>query len=110
MSPDNFFLPRPESKPTIYAYEDTHSQYKRFAKSRLYHCVRTDACGAAVSDAKARQTPYRIVLEESAMRNDGTTLAEPGRYGYGTEWTPNHCNNCTNSTLSKLNTIYLEIG
>jgi len=27
MSPDKFFPPRPDSRPTIYAYEDTNPQY-----------------------------------------------------------------------------------
>jgi hypothetical protein len=32
MRADNFFPPRPESKPTIYAYEDTNPQYAGLLK------------------------------------------------------------------------------
>jgi hypothetical protein len=32
MSTDKFFPPRPESRPTIYAYEDTNPQYAGLLK------------------------------------------------------------------------------
>jgi len=71
-----FFPQRPESKPTIYAYEDTNSQYKGLLK-----------VGYTTSDVRTRvaqqyptrrpgRPPYRIVLEETAMRNDGTTFTD----------------------------------
>jgi len=71
-----FFPQRPKSKPTIYAYEDTNPQYAGLLK-----------VGYTLVDAKARvakqyptlrpgKPPYRIVLEESAMRNDGTTFID----------------------------------
>ncbi len=71
-----FFPPRPESRPTIYAYEDTNPQYKGLLK-----------VGYTAVDAKTRvarqyptlrpgQLPYKIVLEENAMRNDGTTFTD----------------------------------
>ncbi|MBU0653139.1 MAG: GIY-YIG nuclease family protein [Proteobacteria bacterium] len=76
MSADKFFPPRPNSKPTIYAYEDTNPQYRGLLK-----------IGYTTVDAKSRvsqqyptlrpgKPPYRIVLEESAMRNDGTTFID----------------------------------
>ena len=70
----DFFPPRPESTPTIYAYEDTNPQYKgllkvgyttRDAKARVAEQFPTRRPGAA---------PYRIVFEESAMKNDGTVF------------------------------------
>ncbi|MDO8683321.1 MAG: GIY-YIG nuclease family protein [Armatimonadota bacterium] len=76
MSIDKFFPQRPDSKPVIYAYEDTHPQYAGLLK-----------IGYTTGDAKKRvsqqyptkrpgKPPYRIVLEEPAMRNDGTTFAD----------------------------------
>jgi len=71
MSKD-FFPPRPEATPTIYAYEDTNPQYKgllkvgytvREAQTRVAQQYPTRRPGAA---------PYRIVFEDSAMKNDGT--------------------------------------
>jgi len=76
MNADKFFPQRPNSKPTIYAYEDTNPQYRGLLK-----------IGYTTVDAKSRvaqqyptlrpgKPPYRIVLEESAMRNDGTTFID----------------------------------
>ncbi len=71
-----FFPPRPASRPAIYAYEDTHPQYAGLLK-----------VGYTTVDVKARvaqqyptlrpgKPPYRIVLEEFAMRNDGTVFTD----------------------------------
>lgn len=71
---NDFFPPRPEANPTIYAYEDTHPQYKgllkvgytaREVQARVAQQYPTVRPGAA---------PYRIVFEESAMKNDGTVF------------------------------------
>lgn len=73
MSQD-FFPPRPVSRPTIYAYEDTNPQYAgllkvgyttRTAKERLDEIYPIKTPG---------KPPYHIHLEESAMRNDGTSF------------------------------------
>jgi hypothetical protein len=64
---NEFFPPRPEIKPTIYAYKDTHPQYKGLLK-----------IGYTTRDAKTRvaeqypvirpgESPYKILLEESAV-------------------------------------------
>ncbi len=66
-----FFPQRPDANPTIYAYEDTNPQYEGLLK-----------VGFTVTDAQKRVAqqyptlrpgtlPYKIVFEESAMRNDG---------------------------------------
>ncbi|MFZ2633240.1 MAG: GIY-YIG nuclease family protein [Desulfosalsimonadaceae bacterium] len=76
MITDNFFPRRPNAKPAIYAYEDTHPQYAGLLK-----------VGYTTKDAQTRvakqyptlrpgDPPYRIVLEESAMRSDGTTFTD----------------------------------
>jgi hypothetical protein len=72
----NFFPPRPGPHPTIYAYEDTNSQYAGLLK------VGYTMIGAKVRVAQQYPTvrpgprPYRIVLEESAMRSDGTVFMD----------------------------------
>jgi hypothetical protein len=71
-----FFPPRPASRPTIYAYEDTNPQYTGLLK-----------VGYTIVDAQSRvaqqyptlrpgKPPYRIVLEECAMRSDGTVFTD----------------------------------
>lgn len=74
--PKEFFPQRPDSKPTIYAYEDTNPQYKGLLK-----------IGYTAVDVRARleqqyptlrpgSLPYKIVLEESAMRKDGSDFTD----------------------------------
>lgn len=81
MSKD-FFPPRPEATPTIYAYEDTNPQYKGLLK-----------VGYTTRDAKARvaeqypirrpgAAPYRIVFEASAMKNDGAVFDDHAIHHY----------------------------
>lgn len=70
----DFFSPRPEITPTIYAYElkgvESHKGYikvgytDRDATTRIAEQMHTSA------------VPYRILLEESAMRNDGTCFTD----------------------------------
>ncbi len=71
-----FFPPRPDSHPQIYAYEDTNPQYAGLLK-----------VGYTTLDVKTRveqqypikkpgRKPYRIVLAESAMRPDGTVFSD----------------------------------
>ncbi len=82
MSADKFFPPRPASRPTIYAYEDTNPQYAGLLK-----------VGYTVADAQSRvaqqyptlrpgKPPYRIVLEESAMRGDGSGFTDHDVHRY----------------------------
>jgi hypothetical protein len=71
-----FFPPRPESRPTIYAYQDSNPQYggqlkvgytTRTARERLDDIYNIKTPGPK---------PYKIVLEESAMRHDGTAFTD----------------------------------
>lgn len=75
MSKD-FFPPRSDSLPKIYAYKDTNPQYEGLLK-----------VGYTTKDVKKRvaeqyptkrpgKPPYKIVLEETAMRNDGTVFID----------------------------------
>lgn len=82
MSENKFFPPRPDSRPTIYAYEDTNPQYRGLLK-----------VGYTAVDAQARvaqqyptirpgKLPYNILLEESAMRNDGSAFTDRDIHRY----------------------------
>ncbi|MEO8195746.1 MAG: GIY-YIG nuclease family protein [Thermoanaerobaculia bacterium] len=73
---NDFFPSRPKARPTIYAYEDTNPQYRSLLK-----------VGYTTIDARSRvaqqypikrpgKQPYRIVLEEPAMRSDGTVFTD----------------------------------
>lgn len=75
-SKPQLFPPRPTARPTIYAYEDTNPQYAGLLK-----------VGYTAGDARTRVAqqyptlrpgpkPYRIVFEEPAMRNDGSSVSD----------------------------------
>ena len=83
---NEFFPPRPEIKPTIYAYKDTHPQYKGLLK-----------IGYTTRDAKTRvaeqypvirpgEAPYKILLEESAVYSEtyknGSTFSDHDVHRY----------------------------
>jgi hypothetical protein len=71
-----FFPPRPEAKPTIYAYEDTHPQYKGLLKVGYTTSHVQARVAQQYPTLRPGKLPYRIVLEESAMRNDGTAFSD----------------------------------
>jgi len=71
-----FFPPRPESKPAIYAYEDTHPQYQGLLKVGYTTLDAQTRVAQQYPTARPGKPPYRIVLEESAMRNDGSTFTD----------------------------------
>ena len=73
---EEFFPPRPDSKPTIYAYEDTNPQYRGLLK---VGCTTVDVQTRVAQQyptVRPGTLPYNIVLEESAMRNDGTSFTD----------------------------------
>jgi hypothetical protein len=75
MSKD-FFPRRPEVQPKIYAYEDTNPQYAGLFKVGYT----TKDVGERVAEQyptrRPGPPPYRIVLEEPAMRRDGTVFTD----------------------------------
>jgi hypothetical protein len=71
-----FFPPRPDSKPTIYAYEDTNPQYRGLLKIGYTTVDAQTRVAQQYPTLKPGKPPYRIVLEVSAMRNDGTTFTD----------------------------------
>lgn len=77
-----FFPDKSNAEPKIYAYEDTHPKYKGLLK-----------IGYTTGDAKKRVAqqyptkrpggaPYKIHLEESAMRKDGTSFTDHDIHRY----------------------------
>ena len=76
------FPKKPEATPTIYAYESTHPQHKGMLK--IGFTLRSAA--TRVAEQHPIVTPgdptYKIVLEESAMRNDGSDFRDHDIHRY----------------------------
>lgn len=71
-----FFPPRPEARPTIYAYEDTNPQYAGLLKVGYTTVDAHSRVAQQYPTLRPGKPPYRIVLEEAAMRNDGTVFTD----------------------------------
>lgn len=71
-----FFPPRPASRPTIYAYEDTNPQYAGLLKVGYTTVDAQSRVAQQYPTKKPGPPPYRIVLEEAAMRSDGTVFTD----------------------------------
>jgi Type III restriction enzyme, res subunit/T5orf172 domain len=71
-----FFPQRPDSKPTIYAYEDTNPQYERLLKVGYTNGDVRKRVVQQYPTIRPGKLPYRIVFEESAMRNDGSAFSD----------------------------------
>jgi hypothetical protein len=73
---NEFFPQRPESKPTIYAYKDTNPQYEGLLKVGYTTGDVKDRVAQQYPTRRPGKPPYIIVLEKSAMRNDGTVFTD----------------------------------
>lgn len=71
-----FFPQRPDSKPTIYAYEDTNPQYEGLLKIGYTTVDAQVRVAQQYPTRRPGKLPYKIVIEESAMRNDGTVITD----------------------------------
>lgn len=71
---DNFFPQRPEATPTIYAYELTGVSTHMGMLKVGYTC--RNAQVRVAEQLQTAQLQYKIVLEDSAMRNNGTTFTD----------------------------------
>lgn len=71
-----FFPSRPESRPTIYAYEDTHPDYAGLVKVGYTTVNVQSRVAQQYPTLRPGKPPYKIVLEESAMRSDGTVFTD----------------------------------
>ena len=81
MSKD-FFPPRPDSRPTIYAYQDTNPQYAGLLKVGYTTKTVQERVAAQYPTRRPGKLPYRIVVEEPAMRNDGTVFTDRDVHRY----------------------------
>ena len=77
-----FFPPRPESRPTIYAYEDTNPQYTGLLKVGYTTADAQSRVAQQYPTLRPGKPPYRIVLEESAMRGDGSGFTDHDVHRY----------------------------
>ncbi|GMO65579.1 MAG: GIY-YIG nuclease family protein [Treponemataceae bacterium] len=71
-----FFPQRPDSTPTIYAYEDTNPQYDGMLKVGYTTRDVKERVSEQYPTARPGALPYKIVFEESAMRSDGTSFSD----------------------------------
>lgn len=77
-----FFPPRPDTKPSIYAYEDTNPQYKGLLKIGYTTVDVRERVAQQYPTLRPGTPPYRIVLEESAVRSEGTTFTDHDVHHY----------------------------
>ncbi|NUN93629.1 MAG: GIY-YIG nuclease family protein [Verrucomicrobiae bacterium] len=73
---NDLFPPRPRLTPSIYAYADTHPQYAGLLKVGYTTIGVPARVAQQYPTVKPGPPPYRIVLEEPAMRNDGTVFTD----------------------------------
>lgn len=82
MKTTEFFPPRPAARPTIYAYEDTNPQYRGLLKVGYTTVDVRTRVAQQYPTLKPGEPPYRIVLEETAMRNDGSSFTDHDVHRY----------------------------
>ena len=79
---DHFFPQRPVSNPRIYAYTDSNPIYEGLLKIG-YTAIDTEKRVAQqYPTARPGNPPYRIVMDESAMRDDGSTFKDHAVHAY----------------------------
>lgn len=76
MAQKDFFPLRPEANPKIYAYEDTNPQYSGLLKVGYTTQDVQQRVAQQYPTLRPGKLPYRIRLEESAMRSDGTSFTD----------------------------------
>lgn len=73
---DQFFPQRPQTSPTIYAYEDTNPIYKGMLKVGYTTRSAAQRVSEQYNISRPGSLPYKIILQESAMLNDGTVFKD----------------------------------
>ncbi len=73
---NEFFPPKPDAKPAIYAYKDTNPQYKGLLKIGFTSVDAERRVAQQYPTLRPGELPYKIVLEESAMRSDGSSFTD----------------------------------
>ena len=77
-----FFPLRPESKPMIYAYEDSNPMYKGLLKIGYTTIDVEKRVAQQYPVVRPGAKPYRIVFAESAMYPDGSTFTDHDIHRY----------------------------
>lgn len=72
----DFFPRRPPVRPTIYAYEDSNPQYAGLVKVGYTAVDARTRVAQQYPVVRPGPAPFRIVLEEPAMRNDGSAFTD----------------------------------
>ena len=76
MSRQNFFPLRPDARPTIYAYEDSNQKFTGFLKVGYTTKTAQERVAQQYGTLRPGGKTYKIVLEESAIRNNGSTFTD----------------------------------
>ena len=71
-----FFPPRPEANPTVYAYQDTNPQYEGLLKVGFTNHDAATRVAQQYPTKRPGKLPYKIVLEEPAMCRDGSVFTD----------------------------------
>ena len=82
MAQKDFFPLRPEANPKIYAYEDTNPQYCGLLKVGYTTQDVQQRVAQQYPTLRPGKPPYRIRLEERAMRNDGSSFTDRDVHRY----------------------------
>lgn len=76
MASRDFFPPRPDSQPMIYAYEEFNPNYKGYLKVGYTSIDVEHRVAQQYPTVRPGGKPYRIVFAESAMYSDGSTFTD----------------------------------
>lgn len=76
MTSRKFFPQKPAITPSVYAYSDTNPQYENLLKVGYTTQSVEDRVKQQYPTLKPGSPPYKIVLEESAVRSDGSTFSD----------------------------------
>lgn len=79
---NEFFPLRSDYKPKIYAYVDTHPQYAGLLKVGFTGNDVEKRVRQQYPTVRPGTPPYRIVLEETAMRSDGSSFTDHDVFRY----------------------------
>lgn len=73
---NDFFNGRPSVNPRIYAYQDTNPQYDGLLKVGFTNTDTFERVSQQYPTLRPGRLPFRIVLDEPAMRDDGSTFTD----------------------------------
>ena len=71
---EDFFPQKPYANPRIYAYKDTNPEYNGLLKIGFTNRSVLERVKEQYPTIRPGKLPYKIILDESAMRKDGTTF------------------------------------